>query len=202
VLIEDKLFATLDTTTRKISLPNKQPLLLTDTVGFVRKLPHRLIEAFNATLEEAVMADFLIHLLDASQPEVMQFYNTTRSVLGELGAEEKRILIVFNKVDKITDPTVIPSLRHHFPGAVFVSVRTGQGMEELIERISAFVADDITTVDLKISQSRSDLIARLHREATILSTEYVDNEVKLCVRVSRRTLRDYETYRCLEPAAL
>jgi GTP-binding protein HflX len=201
VLIEDKLFATLDTTTRKIALPNKQPLLLTDTVGFVRKLPHRLIEAFNATLEEAVMADFLIQLLDASQPEVMQFYNTTRSVLAELGADEKRILIVFNKVDKVTDPSIIPALRHHFPGAVFISVRTGKGMDDLIERISNFVADDITTVDLQIPQSRADLIARLHREATILSTEYVENEVKLCARVSRRTLRDYEDYRCFEPAA-
>ena len=201
VLIEDKLFATLDTTTRKIALPNKQPLLLTDTVGFVRKLPHRLIEAFNATLEEAVMADFLIHLLDASQPEVMQFYNTTRSVLAELGADEKRILIVFNKVDKVVDETVIPSLRHHFPGAVFISVKTGQGMEELINRISVFVADDITTVDLMIPQSRADLIARLHREASILSMEYVENEVKLCARVSRRTLRDFEDFRWLDPVA-
>jgi GTP-binding protein HflX len=199
VLIEDKLFATLDTTTRKISLPNKQPLLLTDTVGFVRKLPHRLIEAFKATLEEAVMADFLIHLLDANQPEVMEFYQTTRAVLGELGADEKRILIVFNKVDKIEDPWVIPSLRNHFPGAVFISLKTGEGMDELIERISTFVADDITTVELQIPQSRADLIARLHREASVLSTEYVENDVKLCVRVSRRTLRDYEDYRCLEP---
>ena len=195
VLVEDKLFATLDTTTRKISLPNKQPLLLTDTVGFVRKLPHRLIEAFNATLEEAVMADFLIHLVDASQPEAMQFFETTRTVLAELGAEEKRILMVFNKVDKVEDPLVLMALRHHFPEAAFVSVRTGEGMEELIERISSFVADDITTVDLLIPQSRADLIARLHREATVLSTEYVENDVKLSAKLSRRTLRDYEAYR-------
>ncbi|MDQ3545541.1 MAG: GTPase HflX, partial [Verrucomicrobiota bacterium] len=87
VFVENKLFATLDTTTRKIALPNKQPLLLTDTVGFVRKLPHQLIEAFNATLEEAALADFLIHVLDASQDEVMAFYNTTMNVLGKLGAE-------------------------------------------------------------------------------------------------------------------
>ena len=195
VLVEDKLFATLDTTTRKISLPNKQPLLLTDTVGFVRKLPHRLIEAFNATLEEAVMADFLIHLVDASQPEAMQFFETTRTVLAELGAEEKRILMVFNKVDKVDDPLVLMALRHHFPEAAFVSVRTGEGMEELIERISTFVADDITTVDLQIPQSRADLIARLHRESTVLSTEYIENDVKLSAQLSRRTLRDYEAYR-------
>src|SRR5205085_4732498 len=93
--IEDELFGTLDTTTRRIDLPNKQPLLLTDTVGFVRKLPHRLVEAFNATLEESVLADFLIHVLDASQPEVVEFYNTTRRVLGELSAEGKAGLLVF-----------------------------------------------------------------------------------------------------------
>jgi len=195
VLVEDKLFATLDTTTRKIALPNKQPLLLTDTVGFVRKLPHRLIEAFNATLEEAVMADFLIHLLDASQPEVMQFFNTTLKVLEELGADEKRILVVFNKVDKIIDPSVIPSLKNHFPDAVFVSIKTGKGMDELVDRIAAFVADDITTVDLQIPQSRADLIARLHRETTVLSTEYDGNDARLSVRISRRTLRDYEEFR-------
>ena len=195
VLIEDKLFATLDTTTRKIALPNKQPLLLTDTVGFVRKLPHRLIEAFNATLEEAVMADFLIHLLDASQPEVMEFYNTTRHVLADLGADEKRILVVFNKIDKLDDPAVIPSLRHHFPNSIFISIKTGEGIPALIERISDFVANDVTTIDLQIPQSRSDLIARLHRCATILSTDYVNNDVKLTARLSRSVARDYEEFR-------
>lgn len=201
VLIEDKLFATLDTTTRKVALPNKQPLLLTDTVGFVRKLPHRLIEAFNATLEEAVMADFLIHLLDASQPEVLKFYETTRKLLRDLGADEKRILLVFNKIDKVSDPSVIPSLRHQFPGALFVSVRTGEGIDHLIEHVSDLVADDITTIDVQIPQSRSDLIAKLHRDATVLSTDYVGNEVRLSARTSRRAIRDYEQYRVKEAEA-
>lgn len=201
VLIEDKLFATLDTTTRKIALPNKQPLLLTDTVGFVRKLPHRLIEAFNATLEEAVMADFLIHLLDASQPEVMDFYNTTRRVLGELGGDEKRGLLVFNKIDKVTDPAVLANLRRHFPESVFISIKTGQGMEALVERISEFVANDVTTIEVKIPQSRSDLIARLHREAKVLATEYVGNDVRMTARAARRTTRDYDAFRDEEPIA-
>jgi len=195
VLVEDKLFATLDTTTRKIALPNKQPLLLTDTVGFVRKLPHQLIEAFNATLEEAVMADFLIHLLDASQPEVMNFYNTTHRVLGELGADDKRALLVFNKIDKVTDPSVLAQLRTHFPESAFVSIKTGQGMEALLERISEFVANDITTIEVLIPHSRSDLIARLHREAKVLSTEYVGNNVRIVARAARRTTRDYDKFR-------
>src|SRR5438046_4456833 len=121
VLIENKLFVTLDTTTRKIALPNKQPLLLTDTVGFVRNLPHQLVEAFNATLEEAVLSDFLIHVLDASQVEVMEFYNTTMRVLGDLGADTRQMLVVFNKIDKVTDEYALPALRRHFPDAVFVS---------------------------------------------------------------------------------
>lgn len=198
VLVEDKLFATLDTTTRKIALPNKQPLLLTDTVGFVRKLPHRLIEAFNATLEEAVIADFLIHLLDASQPEVMKFYETTRKVLAELGADEKRILIAFNKIDAISDPSVITSLRYQFPDAVFVSVKTGEGIPTLIQRVSDFVSDGVTTIDVRIPQNRSDLIARLHREAVVLDTQYVGNDVLMTVSAARRTVRDYEEFRVKE----
>jgi GTP-binding protein HflX len=164
VLVENKLFATLDTTTRKIALPNKQPLLLTDTVGFVRKLPHQLVESFNATLEEAAFADFIIHVLDASQPNVMEFYQTTMRVLADLGADTKQMLVVFNKVDKLPDPGALAHLRGHFPGAVMVSVQTGAGMVELIDRISDFVRKESVTVDLRIPAGRSDVLARLHRE--------------------------------------
>lgn len=186
VLVEDKLFATLDTTTRKIALPNNQPLLLTDTVGFVRKLPHGLVEAFNATLEEAVMADFLVHVLDVSQPEVMDFYETTLKVLTELGADSHKTLLIFNKIDRLTDDSVISGLRARFPNAHFVSVKTGVGMPELISRLSELVADDLMTFELKIPQTRADLIARLHREADIRHTEYIDNDVHFRARLSPR----------------
>jgi GTPase len=179
VLIEDKLFATLDTTTRKIALPNKLPLLLTDTVGFVRKLPHRLVEAFNATLEEAALSDFLIHLLDASQPEVMEFYNTTMKVLAELGADDKRTLVAFNKIDKVSDSTVLAVLRQHFPGAVFLSVHTGEGLNELIERMAEMLAGDLVTREFLIPQSAGGLLAQLHRQARILETSYEGDAVRL-----------------------
>lgn len=195
VLIEDKLFATLDTTTRKIALPNKQPLLLTDTVGFVRKLPHRLIEAFNATLEEAVMADFLIHLLDLSQPEVLTFYETTRKVLTELGAEEKRMLVVFNKIDKVRDPSTLPWARRKFPDAHFISVKSGEGMAELVSRIGDLVADELVTVELRIPQGRADLIARLHREADVRSTSYDGNDVCIRARLSPRAALAFQPFR-------
>ncbi len=179
VLIEDKLFATLDTTTRKIALPNKQPLLLTDTVGFVRKLPHRLVEAFNATLEESALSDFLIHLLDASQPEVMEFYNTTRRVLAELGADEKRTLIVFNKIDKVPDDATLAVHRRHFPDAVFISVQTGEGLDELIARMAEMADDGAVTCELRIPQREGGLLARIHRQGRILHTEYEGEAVRL-----------------------
>lgn len=194
VLVEDKLFATLDTTTRKIALPNNQPLLLTDTVGFVRKLPHGLVQAFNATLEEAVMSDFLIHVLDISQPEVMEFYETTRGVLHELGADSRRTLVVFNKIDAVGENSVAAEMRARFPEAVFISVKTGAGLEELVSRIGEFVADDLQTLELRIPQSRADLIARLHREGDIRHSEYVDNDIQMRVRLAPKAAAAYTAF--------
>jgi GTP-binding protein HflX len=193
VLVEDKLFATLDTTTRKIALPNNQPLLLTDTVGFVRKLPHGLVEAFNATLEEAVLADFLIHVLDVSQPEVMAFYETTRRVLENLGADSRRTLVVFNKIDRLAG-TAPAEIRHRFPQAVFVSVHTGEGLPELIDRIGEFVADDLETLELAIPHGRADLIARLHREGDVRESEYRDTHVFLRARLTPRAAATYRAF--------
>ncbi len=194
VFVEDKLFATLDTTTRKISLPNKQPLLLTDTVGFVRNLPHQLVEAFNATLEEAALSDFLIHVLDASQEEVMEFYNTTMRVLGDLGADTKQMLIVFNKVDKVEDPYTIAALRRHFPDAVFVSVQSGEGMNELVARISEFVARGTMTVELSIPTDRADLVARLHREGTVRDVRYEGDFTHLVSTLPTRSLEAFAAF--------
>ncbi len=186
VLIEDKLFATLDTTTRKVALPSQQPLLLTDTVGFVRRLPHRLVEAFRATLEEAALADFLIHLLDASQAEVIEFYNTTMKVLAELGADERPMIVAFNKIDKVDDPAALAALRRHFPGALFLSVHTGAGIEELIARMGEMIAADSATRELRIPQHETGLIARLHREARVLETQYDGDAVRLVAVLPRR----------------
>ncbi len=194
VFVENKLFATLDTTTRKIAWPNKQPLLLTDTVGFVRKLPHQLVEAFNATLEEAALADFLIHVLDASQEEVMSFYNTTMRVLGQLGADTKQMLIVFNKVDKVTDPHALPALRRHFPDAVFVSVQTGEGIHLLIDRISDFVARGTVTVELRLPAERADLLARLHREGSVRDLRYENAWTEVVATMPARSLEMFAPF--------
>ena len=201
VFVENKLFATLDTTTRKIALPNKMPLLLTDTVGFVRRLPHQLVESFNATLEEAALSDFLIHVLDASQPRVMEFYDTTMHVLTDLGADTKQMLVVFNKIDKVEDPAVLAGLRRHFPDSVFVSIHTGQGLDVLIERISDFVSNGTVTVELRLPSSRADLLARLHRDGTVASLTYEEDVAHVVATVPKRALETLAPF-VVEPSAV
>ena len=177
VMAKDMLFATLDTTTRKIELPDGQPLLITDTVGFVRNLPHRLVEAFKATLEEAVLADFLIHVLDATSPEIGRFHETTLKVLGELGAVDKRTITVLNKIDRVTDPDRLAELRHLFPDALAISAANGQGLEELLQKCSEVLADRVRRRRYRIPQSRADIMGTLHRDAKVLSTEYEGNDI-------------------------
>ena len=177
IMAKDMLFATLDTTTRAIELPDGQPLLLTDTVGFVRNLPHRLVEAFKATLEESVLADFIIHVLDASSPEVEKYYETTMEVLEELGAGDKPVITVLNKIDVLNDPVKLAGLEVTFPNTISVSAITGKGCDELLVRCSEMLADRVSTQTYRIPQSRGDLSGLLHRDAKVLETEYDGNDV-------------------------
>jgi GTP-binding protein HflX len=177
VMAKDMLFATLDTTTRKIDLPDGQPLLITDTVGFVRNLPHRLVEAFKATLEEAVLADFCIHVLDASSPEVEQLHDTTLEVLDELGAEDKTIITFLNKIDRVTDPERLAFLKRTYPDALHGSALNDLGMEELLQACSRVLADRVHRERYRIPQARADLIGLLHSHAKILSTDYEGNDI-------------------------
>ncbi len=201
VLAEDKLFATLDPTTRRIELPDGQTLLLTDTVGFVRNLPHRLVEAFKATLEEAVLADFLIHVLDASATEVSSFHDTTLSVLRELGAADKPIITVLNKIDRIAgEEERLHELKRRFDrNAVLISVRTGEGIPDLVNRIADHMIDRIARLRLRLPQARQDLIALLHREGKVIATEYEGNDVLLTAMVPHLLRHHFEPFR--EPDA-
>jgi len=194
VLVENKLFATLDTTTRRVDLPSGQGLLLTDTVGFVRNLPHRLIEAFKATLEEAVLSDFLIHVLDASHPRVYDFYQTTIRVLGELGADAKKMITVLNKVDLIADESTLHALRLHFPDGAFVSVRSGEGLKELRHRMADLLADRVSKVELALPLSRTDLLSLLHRTSHVLSARYENSHVIVVASVSPKVYARVEPF--------
>lgn len=201
VLAEDKLFATLDTTTRRFELPDGQQALLTDSVGFVRRLPHDLVESFKATLEEALLADFLVHVLDASDPRAYRFYETTLSVLGELGAGEKRSLVVLNKVDKITDPAWRTQLERHFDQAVFVSAHTGEGIDRLLARLNEMLYDRVVRLTLRVPMARADVLALIHREGKIISTEYEENDAVVQAILPKRFLLKVEAFLVPEAAA-
>lgn len=195
VLVEDKLFATLDPTTRRIDLPGGQPLLLTDTVGFVRKLPHRLIEAFKSTLEEAVLSDFLIHLLDVTQPEILTFHRTTMAVLEEIGVRGKPIITVLNKVDLLPDRDALNPLLRHFPDALCLSTVTGEGLEELRYRMEDQLASRNERVELLLPAERGDVLSSLHRLGQVLSTEYVEEGARVTVILPIKSLPGFAEYR-------
>ena len=182
VLAEDKLFATLDPTTRQLMLRGNQKLLVTDTVGFIRRLPHGLVEAFKATLEEVVVADFLIHVLDVTNPNVAQHHATTMAVLSELGAAEKTIVTVFNKID-IADGAMVRRARQLVPDALFLSAHTGKGLDQLEARCIELIAHTLGSTELLVPHDRYDVIARLHSLGHIHEQEHEDTGVRVKARV-------------------
>lgn len=182
VLAEDKLFATLDPTTRQLLLRGNQKLLVTDTVGFIRRLPHGLVEAFKATLEEAIVADFLIHVLDVTAPNVAAHHATTLGVLGELHADEKRMLTVFNKVDAADEAQILRA-RALAPDAIFLSAKTGEGLPELVDRCLELIADAFGQLTVLIPHARYDLIARAHQIGHVQQEEQRDDGVFMKVRI-------------------
>lgn len=167
ILVDPKLFATLDPTTRRLKMPNGQIALVTDTVGFIRKLPHRLIEAFKATLEEAVVADFLIHVVDISNPDLKEHVETTLSVLKELHAEDKPILTVFNKIDLHHDPIFIRYLKNNYTDSCFISTKTKEGFDDLFSMIEQQLEKHYRPCELLIPHNRYDLIHELHEFGAI-----------------------------------
>lgn len=194
ILAEDKLFATLDPTSRRCPLPSGQPLVITDTVGFVRNLPHRLVDAFKATLEEAVVSNFLVHVLDINSPEIEAHAETTLSVLRGLGADEKNIITVFNKVDDLWDEDTRLSLSFRYPDAYFVSAHTGEGIQALLERMEAIVESDFSQLRLLIPHDRYDLVARLHREGGVRKEEARDDGTYIVGSIPERMLTSLEPY--------
>ena len=196
VMAEDKLFATLDPMTRKVILPDNQTVLLTDTVGFVRKLPHDLVEAFKSTLEEAVLADFLILVLDLSSPEIDEHWDTTLSVLKELGADTDKILVVFNKIDRPHDELALIRAKSLFANGIFISAATGEGVDMLLSSISQLASEHSRVMKLVIPPVRSDLIALAHRKTTVLSNKYDDSGNALmtisCNTFYREKFKDFQ----------
>ncbi len=194
ILTEDKLFATLDPTSRRCPLPSGQPLVVTDTVGFVRNLPHRLVDAFKATLEEAVVSNFLIHVLDINSPEVEAHAETTLSVLRGLGADEKKIITVFNKIDDLWSEDTRLALSFRYPDALFVSAHSGEGIPELLKHMEAIVESDFAQLRLLIPHDRYDLVARIHREGGVRKEEARDDGTYIVGSVPERLLSAVHPY--------
>ncbi len=180
LVAEDKLFATLDPTTRSLTLPNKQRVLLTDTVGFLRKLPHTLIESFKATLEEVSEADLLIHVIDLSHPRVDENIEAVNAVTKELGAYGKQTLLVFNKIDALSDPELAATYQKKFPGSVAISARTGAGVPDLVTALQDQLASWRLRSRYRVPLSESGLIAEVHRIGHVLELRY-EGEAALIV---------------------
>ena len=182
VLTEDRLFATLDPTTRRLALPGGEPVLLTDTVGFVRNLPHGLVEAFKGTLEVAARADYLVHVVDSSAPSPHGQIDAVRAVLGEIGADQVPELLVFNKTD--LEPGVAKQLVAEHPGSVAVSARTGEGIDDFLRALSDRLRALATVVELQIPYERGDVLAAVHREGEVVSTSETDDGYRVRARLA------------------
>jgi len=182
VLAEDKLFATLDPTTRRLRLPTNQNVLLTDTVGFIKKLPHGLVEAFKATLEEVVQADLLLHVVDISHPLAAQQIEAVNEVLLEIGAAEKPVLMVFNKLDQLAGGFP-PVMREKYPRAVNISARTGEGIDPLLAEIGTQLRPIREFLDLRVPLTEAAILARLHAVGQIVESRYTGKSARLKVRI-------------------
>jgi GTP-binding protein HflX len=172
VLAEDKLFATLDPTTRRLRLPTNQNVLLSDTVGFIRKLPHDLVEAFKATLEEVVEADLLVHVVDASHANVEEQILAVNRVLEEIGAGEKPVLMALNKIDRFEKREIPRHFLERFPGAVGVSAKTGEGIDALVSELGTRLRPVRHFVELEIPHEAAAVVARLHEVGQVVERNY------------------------------
>lgn len=177
VYVQDQLFATLDAVSRRMETAGKTPYLLTDTVGFIRKLPHTLVDAFRSTLEEAALADVLVIVSDGSSPEMGQQHDTVEQVLEELGATEQKRIEVINKCD-IADPP--PS----FPGAILISAKTGQGLDDLKDAIAEAIQETYVPVTFMIPFSRYGILSEIHAAGRVISETHTDEGTEITVMIS------------------
>jgi GTP-binding protein HflX len=194
IFVEDKLFATLDTTTRKFTLPNNQDVLLIDTVGFIRKLPHLLVAAFRSTLEEAVQADILLHVVDVSHPMAEEQIEATFEVLKELGAENKPIITLLNKIDKCENKDSILRIRLKHTKTVPISAVNREGFDDLIQLMLEELKNQRKVINLRIPQKDYHIVSQVIREGKIENQDYDENDVLIQVELPNRSIGKLEKY--------
>lgn len=192
VLVEDRLFATLDATTRRLDLPGGEPVLISDTVGFIRKLPHDLVEAFKSTLSVAADADLLVHVVDSSAVDVEGNIRAVRTVLEEIGADEVPELLAFNKADLAPDEA--KRLAHAHEGSVAFSAVTGEGVDELLQTIADRLRALTNVVELAVPYDRGDVLAAVHREGEVLVESAEADAMHLRVRLDDAALGQFVEY--------
>ncbi|MBV8758993.1 MAG: GTPase HflX [Deltaproteobacteria bacterium] len=189
VYVADKLFASLDTTVRRLVPPTEPPILVTDTVGFIKKLPHDLVASFRSTLDEAADADLLLHLVDASDPAHADQLAVTREVLGEIGADEVETWLLLNKIDRCDDSTRT-ALSDHYPGALQLSAKSKDDVAALRDRLIERFAGKLEEAELVVPWSRQKVVHLVHERATVLSEEHADEGTTLRIRAPQRTLEE------------
>src|SRR3954467_10261651 len=194
LIAEDKLFATLDPTTRSFVLPNKQRVLLTDTVGFLRKLPHTLIESFKATLEEVSEADLLIHIADLTHPRVDEQMEAVDRAIKELDAYGKQTLLVFNKIDTLPDRELVDAYLKRFSGSVAISARTGEGVNKLVQSLENALSSWRLRSRFRIPANESASIAEIHRVGHVLELRYEGNDAVIVAHVPLDLAQKLERY--------
>jgi GTP-binding protein HflX len=186
--VEDRLFATLDTRTRKWQLEGGSEVLLSDTVGFIRNLPHQLIEAFKATLEEAITADLLLHVVDVSNPDAAKQIESVNKVLADIGCGEKQILLVLNKIDVVSGINTMETLQTLYPDAIAVSAKTGYGLKNLLEAVIDKYHGGVITVKVTTSQANGKIQSFMHAYTTILDEKYTTNNVIIKAQLGQNQL--------------
>ncbi|HWC59118.1 MAG TPA: GTPase, partial [Verrucomicrobiae bacterium] len=195
VLAENKLFATLDPTTRRLRLPTNQNVLLTDTVGFIRKLPHGLVEAFKATLEEVVQADLLLHVVDVSHPQANEQVQSVDAVLKEIGAEGKPTLMVFNKTDLLNGSReTLNRFLDRYPHGVAISAESGDGVATLLAELGSQIRPLREFVELAVPHEQASVIARLHEVAQVIERRYNGKMARFKARIPPHFHREFERY--------
>ncbi|MDP2883862.1 MAG: GTPase HflX [Ignavibacteria bacterium] len=186
VFVEDRLFATLDPTTRVVPLSPSIQMLMTDTVGFIRKLPHHLVASFKSTLEEITEADLLLHVVDVSSKTFEEQIKVVNDTLGELGADERPTLMVFNKIDLLSDRTILQTLAGEYPNRVFISAARGINILGLKDEVLRLLETEFLEETFRIPQAQQKLISQLHTAGEVLDRTYEDNDVILRLRIRRR----------------
>lgn len=192
VLVQNQLFSTLDPTTRRLELARNHEVLMTDTVGFVRKLPHQLVEAFRSTLEEVGEAHLLLHLVDAGRDPERQIDAVMR-VLGDLGLAEKPVVLALNKID-LLEEVEFDKLRGRFPEAVFLSAQEGTGLEDLLARLELELSKLRVEVSLDVPFERGDVVSRIHEQGDVLEETYGESGTHIVARLPRETLDELSRF--------